>query len=158
AEPITFGLKVASWYAELTRAFERARSAVAEVAAGKLSGAGGTYGHIRPQIEAEGLARLGLAPETRATQVAARDRHAAFFSALALIGSSIERIATELRHLQRTEVLEAEEPFTSGQKGSSAMPHKRNPWMAENLSGLARLLRGYSLSALENIALWHERD
>ena len=158
AEPITFGLKAASWYAEFTRAFERLEVATREVATGKLSGAVGTYGHIAPDVEKEVLATLGLQPEPVATQVVPRDRHAAFFSALALVACSVERVATELRHLQRTEVLEAEEPFARGQKGSSAMPHKRNPWMAENLCGLARLVRGYATSALENVALWHERD
>ena len=158
AEPITFGLKAASWYAEFTRAFDRLEVATREVATGKLSGAVGTYGHIAPDVEKEVLATLGLQPEPVATQVVPRDRHAAFFSALALVACSVERVATELRHLQRTEVLEAEEPFARGQKGSSAMPHKRNPWMAENLCGLARLVRGYATSALENVALWHERD
>ncbi|MBY0275791.1 adenylosuccinate lyase [Candidatus Binatia bacterium] len=158
AEPITFGLKAASWYAELCRGFERIDTASREIATGKLSGAVGTYAHLSPEIEAEVLPRLGLVPETVATQVVPRDRHAAFFSALAIVAASIERIALELRHLQRTEVLEAEEPFTRGQKGSSAMPHKRNPWMAENLCGLARLVRGYAGTALENVALWHERD
>ncbi len=158
AEPITFGLKAASWYAEFTRAFERLRSAAQDVATGKLSGAVGTYGHISPEVEAEVLPRLGLRPEPVATQVVPRDRHAAFFSTLALVACSVERVAVELRHLQRTEVLEAEEPFAAGQKGSSAMPHKRNPWMAENLCGLARLVRGYASSALEDVALWHERD
>jgi len=158
AEPITFGLKVASWYAEFTRAFERLEAATREVASGKLSGAVGTYGHISPGVEKEVLATLGLRPEPVATQVVPRDRHAAFFTALALVASSVDRVATELRHLQRTEVLEAEEPFARGQKGSSAMPHKRNPWMAENLCGLARLVRGYATAALEDVALWHERD
>jgi adenylosuccinate lyase len=158
AEPITFGLKAASWYAELCRGFERLRTAAHEVATGKLAGAVGTYAHMPPDVEAEVLGKLGLAPEPVATQVVPRDRHAAYFTALALVAASVERIATELRHLQRTEVLEAEEPFTQGQKGSSAMPHKRNPWMAENLCGLARLVRGYATSSLENVALWHERD
>ena len=158
AEPITFGVKAASWYAELCRGFERIETAQREIATGKLSGAVGTYAHLSPEVEAEVLPRLGLVPETVATQVVPRDRHAAFFSALAIVAASIERIALELRHLQRTEVLEAEEPFTRGQKGSSAMPHKRNPWMAENLCGLARLIRGYAGTALENVALWHERD
>ena len=158
AEPITFGLKAASWYAEFTRAFDRVRTAADEIGTGKLSGAVGTYGHIEPDVEAEVLPRLGLRPEPVATQVVPRDRHAAFFSALALVAGSVERVAVELRHLQRTEVLEAEEPFTVGQKGSSAMPHKRNPWMAENLCGLARLVRGYASAALEDVALWHERD
>jgi adenylosuccinate lyase len=158
AEPITFGVKAASWYAELCRGFERIETAQREIATGKLSGAVGTYAHLSPEVEAEVLPRLGLVPETVATQIVPRDRHAAFFSALAIVAASIERIALELRHLQRTEVLEAEEPFTRGQKGSSAMPHKRNPWMAENLCGLARLVRGYAGTALENVALWHERD
>jgi adenylosuccinate lyase len=158
AEPITFGLKAASWYAELCRAFARLEVANAEIATGKLSGAVGTYAHLAPDVEAEVLPKLGLAPEPVATQVVPRDRHAAFFSTLAIVAASVERIALELRHLQRTEVLEAEEPFTRGQKGSSAMPHKRNPWMAENLCGLARLMRGYAGSALEDVALWHERD
>jgi len=158
AESITFGLKAASWYAEICRGFERIETACREIATGKLSGAVGTYAHLSPEVEAEVLPRLGLAPETVATQIVPRDRHAAFFSALAIVAASLERIALELRHLQRTEVLEAEEPFTRGQKGSSAMPHKRNPWMAENLCGLARLMRGYAGSALENVALWHERD
>ncbi len=158
AEPITFGLKAASWYAELCRGFERLRTASREVATGKLSGAVGTYAHSSPELEAEVLAALGLEPEPVATQVVPRDRHAAFFTTLALVAASVERIATELRHLQRTEVLEAEEPFTRGQKGSSAMPHKRNPWMAENLCGLSRLVRGYGGTSLENVALWHERD
>ena len=158
AEPITFGLKVAGWYAEFTRAAERLARAAAEIRSGKLSGAVGTYAQLEPEIEAEVLAALGLEPETVATQVVPRDRHAAYFSALAVVASSVERVATELRHLQRTEVLEAEEPFTRGQKGSSAMPHKRNPWMAENLCGLARLVRSYAQAALEDVALWHERD
>jgi adenylosuccinate lyase len=158
AEPITFGIKAASWYAEICRAFERIETAAREVATGKLSGAVGTYAHLSPEVEAEVLPRLGLVPETVATQIVPRDRHAAFFSALAIVAASIERIALELRLLQRTEVLEAEEPFSRGQKGSSAMPHKRNPWMAENLCGLARLMRGYAGSALEDVALWHERD
>jgi adenylosuccinate lyase len=158
AELITFGLKAASWYAEFVRAFDRLGTAAREIATGKLSGAVGTYGHLAPDVEAEVLPRLGLSSEPVATQVVPRDRHAAFFSALAVVGGSVERVAVELRHLQRTEVLEAEEPFTAGQKGSSAMPHKRNPWMAENLCGLARLLRGYAGSALEDVALWHERD
>src|SRR5262249_14582461 len=138
--------------------FARLRAAAQEVAAGKLSGAVGTYGHVLPEVEVEVLAHLGLTAEPVATQVVARDRHAAFFSTLALVATSVERVAPELRHLQRTEVLEAEEPFARGQKGSSAMPHKRNPWMAENLCGLARLVRGYAVSGLENVALWHERD
>ena len=158
AEPITFGLKVAHWYAEMHRSRERLLQAKKEIAFGKISGAVGTFANIDPEVEAFVCSRLGLAPEPISTQVVPRDRHAAFFATLAVIGSSLERIATEVRHLQRTEVLEIEEPFTPGQKGSSAMPHKRNPWQLENVCGLARLLRGYALSALENVPLWHERD
>jgi adenylosuccinate lyase len=158
AEPITFGLKAAHWYAEIRRSQERLQQAKKEIAFGKTSGAVGTFANIDPEIEAYVCSRLGLQPEPVATQVVPRDRHAAYFSTLALIGSSLERIATEVRHLQRTEVLEVEEPFTPGQKGSSAMPHKRNPWQLENVCGCARLLRGYALSALENVPLWHERD
>ena len=158
AEPITFGLKAAHWYAEMTRNRTRLVQARQEIAFGKISGAVGTFANIDPAIEAFVCTRLGLNPEPVSTQIVPRDRHAAFFSTLALIGSSLERIATEVRHLQRTEVLEVEEPFTSGQKGSSAMPHKRNPWQLENVCGMARLLRGYALSAFENVPLWHERD
>jgi adenylosuccinate lyase len=158
AEPITFGMKVAHWYAEMSRSRERLLQAKKEIAFGKISGAVGTFANIDPEVEAFVCSRLGLAPEPISTQVVPRDRHAAFFATLAVIASSIERIATEVRHLQRTEVLEIEEPFTPGQKGSSAMPHKRNPWQLENVCGLARLLRGYALSALENVPLWHERD
>jgi adenylosuccinate lyase len=138
----------------------RARLAQArdEIAFGKISGAVGTFANIDPAVEAFVCARLGLHPEPVSTQIVPRDRHAVFFSTLALIGSSLERIATEVRHLQRTEVFEVEEPFTPGQKGSSAMPHKRNPWQLENVCGLARLLRGYALAAFENVPLWHERD
>ena len=158
AEPTTFGVKLASWYAELVRARNRLRSALKEVAVGKISGAVGTYASVPPSVESFVMAKLGLIPETVSTQIVARDRHATFFSSLALLATSIERAAVEVRHLQRTEVREAEEKFTAGQKGSSAMPHKRNPILSENLSGLARLMRGYSISALENVALWHERD
>ncbi len=158
AEPITFGLKVAHWYAEMTRNRARLVQARQEIAFGKISGAVGTFANIDPEIEAFVCTRLGLAPEPVSTQIVPRDRHAVFFSSLALIGSSLERIATEVRHLQRTEVLEVEEPFTPGQKGSSAMPHKRNPWQLENVCGMARLLRGYALTAFENVPLWHERD
>lgn len=158
AEPITFGLKAAHWYAEITRNRVRLGQARHEIAFGKISGAVGTFANIDPEVEAFVCTRLGLSPEPISTQVVPRDRHAVFFSTLALIGSSLERIATEVRHLQRTEVLEVEEPFNPGQKGSSAMPHKRNPWQLENICGLARLLRGYALSALENVPLWHERD
>jgi len=158
AEPITFGLKAAHWYAEIRRGQERLQQAKKEIAFGKTSGAVGTFANIDPEVEAYVCSRLGLQPEPIATQVVPRDRHAAYFSTLALVGGSLERIATEVRHLQRTEVLEVEEPFTPGQKGSSAMPHKRNPWQLENVCGCARLLRGYALSALENVPLWHERD
>jgi adenylosuccinate lyase len=158
AEPITFGLKAAHWYAEMKRNRARLAQAREEIAFGKISGAVGTFANIDPEVEAFVCARLGLKPEPVSTQIVPRDRHAAFFSTLALIGGSLERIATEVRHLQRTEVFEVEEPFTPGQKGSSAMPHKRNPWQLENVCGMARLLRGYALAALENIPLWHERD
>jgi len=158
AEPITFGLKLASWYDELGRAEARLSAALARVAVGKISGAVGTFAHLPTSVEAHVCARLGLTPEPAATQVVHRDRHAELFSTLALIGASIEKFATEIRHLQRTEVREAEELFSAGQKGSSAMPHKRNPIVSENLTGLARLLRGYAVSALEDVALWHERD
>ena len=158
AEPITFGLKAAHWYAEMARNRTRLVQARQEIAFGKISGAVGTFANIDPEIETFVCAHLGLIPEPVSTQIVPRDRHAAFFSTLALIGSSLERIATEVRHLQRTEVLEVEEPFTPGQKGSSAMPHKRNPWQLENVCGMARLLRGYALTAFENVPLWHERD
>jgi adenylosuccinate lyase len=158
AEPVTFGLKLAGWYAELGRARRRLESAISEVSVGKLSGAVGTYASLPPSVEKHVMSSLGLEAETVATQVVARDRHANFFGALALLGASLERFCVEIRHLQRTEVNEAEEPFGSGQKGSSAMPHKKNPILSENLVGMARLLRGYAVSALENVALWHERD
>lgn len=158
AEPITFGLKMALMYDEFGRAVERLKNARAAVAVGKLSGAVGTNAHLSPAIEKEVCARLGLRPAPLATQVVQRDVHAEFIMALALIGCSIERWATEFRHLQRTEVLEVEEYFAPGQKGSSAMPHKRNPITNERLAGLARVLRGNALAGLENVALWHERD
>ena len=158
AEPITFGLKMASWYAELSRARERLARAVENVAYGKISGAVGTFANVAPDVEAHVCRALGLKPDPCSTQVVSRDRHAEFFNALAMLGASIERFAVEVRHLQRTEVREAEEPFTPGQKGSSAMPHKRNPILSENMTGLARLLRGYASAAMENVALWHERD
>lgn len=158
AEPITFGLKLAGWYAEFSRGRERLRAARAMIAVGKISGPVGTYAALPPAVEAHVLARLGLHGETVATQIVARDRHAHFFQTLALLASSIERCCVEIRHLQRSEVREVAEPFASGQKGSSAMPHKRNPVLAENLSGLARLVRGYSHASEENVALWHERD
>jgi adenylosuccinate lyase len=158
AEPTTFGLKLALMYDEFGRALQRLEAAREVVAVGKLSGAVGTSAHLSPRIEAFVCRKLGLRPAVIATQVVQRDLHAEFMGALALIGASIERWATEFRHLQRTEVLEAEEFFAKGQKGSSAMPHKRNPITSERLSGLARVLRGNAVAALENVALWHERD
>src|SRR5438067_2790302 len=158
AEPTTFGWKLAVWVDELARAKARVQRAREAIAVGKLSGAVGTFAHLSPAIEEKAMASLGLAPAPASTQVVQRDRHAEYFSALALVGASIEKFAVEIRHLQRTEVREAEEPFGKGQKGSSAMPHKRNPILSENLSGLARLLRGYAVSAVEDVALWHERD
>src|SRR5688572_2674223 len=158
AEPITFGMVLASWYAELTRSVRRIRQARAEIAVGKLSGAVGTNAHLPPEIEERTMAKLGLMVETVSTQVVARDRHAQFFGTLATIAASLERFSVEIRHLQRTEVREVEEPFGKGQKGSSAMPHKRNPILTENLTGLARLMRGWAHAAYEDVALWHERD
>jgi adenylosuccinate lyase len=158
AEVITFGLKCASWYAELRRDRARLVAARGEIAHGKLSGAVGTFANTAPEIEAAVCARLGLRPEPIATQVVPRDRHAVLFASLAVLAGTCERIALEIRHLQRTEVGEVAEPFGAGQKGSSAMPHKRNPVLTENICGLARLMRGYALAALENQALWHERD
>jgi adenylosuccinate lyase len=158
AEPTTFGLKLALMHDEFGRALQRLEAARKAVAVGKLSGAVGTSAHLSPRIEAFVCKRLGLRPALIATQVVQRDLHAEFMGALALVGASIERWATEFRHLQRTEVLEAEEFFAKGQKGSSAMPHKRNPITSERLSGLARVLRGNAVAALENVALWHERD
>ena len=158
AEPTTFGLKLAQAYAEFARGLERLEAARAEVAVCAISGSVGTFANIDPRVEAYVAEKLGLAVEPVSTQVIPRDRHAAFFSALAVIASSIERVAVEIRHLQRTEVLEAEEYFSKGQKGSSSMPHKRNPVLTENLTGLARLVRMCATPALENVALWHERD
>ena len=158
AEPTTFGLKMALMHDEFGRAYERLKSTRHSVAVGKLSGAVGTSAHLSPRIEAAVCKRLGLRPAPIATQVIPRDLHAEFIGVLALVGASIERWATEFRHLQRTEVLEAEEFFAKGQKGSSAMPHKRNPITGERLTGLARVLRGNAVAALENVALWHERD
>lgn len=158
AEPTTFGLKMALMYDEFTRALKRLQSVRETVAVGKLSGAVGTSAHLSPRVEAYVCEKLGLRPAPIATQVVARDLHAEFIGVLALIGASIERWATEFRHLQRTEVLEAEEYFAAGQKGSSAMPHKRNPITGERLTGLARVLRGNAVAALEDVALWHERD
>ena len=158
AEPTTFGLKLASAYAEFARARKRMTRAREEVATCAISGAVGTFAHVDPRVEAHVAKKLGLTPEPISTQVVPRDRHAFYFATLAVIVSSVERLSVEIRHLQRTEVLEAEEFFSEGQKGSSAMPHKRNPVLSENLTGLARLVRGYALPALENVALWHERD
>jgi adenylosuccinate lyase len=158
AEPTTFGLKLAQAYAEFARNRERMVRAREEIATCAISGAVGTFAHVDPRVEAYVAEELGLRPEPISTQVIPRDRHAAFFATLAVIASSVERLATEIRHLQRTEVLEAEEFFSAGQKGSSAMPHKRNPVLSENLTGLARIVRGYAIPAMENVALWHERD
>ena len=158
AEPVTFGLKLAQAYAEFDRCRIRLRHARAEIATCAISGAVGTFANIDPAVEAHVAAKLGLTPEPVSTQVIPRDRHAMFFATLGVIAGSVERLATEVRHLQRTEVLEAEEYFAPGQKGSSAMPHKRNPVLTENLTGLARMVRGYVTPALENVALWHERD
>ncbi len=158
AEPTTFGLKLAQAYAEMDRNLIRLQNAKKEISTGALSGAVGTFANIDPKVEAMVCKKLNLFPETISTQIIPRDRHAMFFSVLAIIASSIERIATEIRHLSRSEVLEAEENFSEGQKGSSAMPHKRNPILTENLTGLARLIRMAVIPALENITLWHERD
>ena len=158
AEPTTFGLKLASAYAEFARGRERLVRAREEVATCAISGAVGTFAHVDPRVEAYVAKKLGLTPEPISTQVIPRDRHAAYFATLAVVASSIERLATEIRHLQRTEVLEAEEYFGEGQKGSSAMPHKRNPVLSENLTGLARVVRAYAQPAFEDVALWHERD
>ena len=158
AEPITFGLKLATYYAEFSRAKKRLIAAREEVATCAISGAVGTFANIDPKVEAYVAEKMGLTIEPISTQVIPRDRHAAFFATLAVIASSVERLAVEIRHLQRTEVLEAEEFFSPGQKGSSAMPHKRNPVLTENLTGLARMVRAYALPAMENVALWHERD
>ncbi|MDR1195152.1 MAG: adenylosuccinate lyase [Endomicrobium sp.] len=158
AEPMTFGLKAASWYCEIMRLLDRLNFALETVSYGKISGAVGTMAHLNPFVETYVCKKMGLKPEPVSTQIIPRDRHSLYFSTLALLGAALERIAVEIRHLQRTEVAEAEEPFTKGQKGSSAMPHKRNPIISENICGLARLLRGYAVTAMENIALWHERD
>jgi adenylosuccinate lyase len=158
AEPTTLGLKLAGWAFELDRARSRLAAAFEETAAGKLSGPVGTYSHLDPELEDEVLGRLGLATEPAATQVVARDRHAALLAAIAVAGGTLERIATEVRNLQHTEIGELAEPFRAGQAGSSAMPHKRNPIVSERIAGLARLLRGYAQAGFENEALWHERD
>ncbi|MCP4935177.1 MAG: adenylosuccinate lyase [bacterium] len=158
AEPITFGLKMATAYAEFDRAKKRLILAREEIATCAISGAVGTFANIDPQVEAHVAKKMGLTVEPVSTQVIPRDRHAMFFATLGVIASSVERLSVEIRHLQRTEVLEAEEYFSPGQKGSSAMPHKRNPILTENLTGLARMVRAYAMPAMENIALWHERD
>jgi adenylosuccinate lyase len=158
AEVTTFGLKLAVWYDEMARNRARMERAVETVSVGKLSGAVGTFAHLDPDVEATVCERMGLKAAPASTQTLQRDRHAEYLCTLAIIGSSLDKFATEIRHLQRTEVREAEEPFAAGQKGSSAMPHKRNPVKCEQVSGLSRLLRGYAVTALENVALWHERD
>jgi adenylosuccinate lyase len=158
AEPTTFGLKLAQAYAEFARAKARLTQARTEVATCAISGVVGTFANVDPRVEAYVADKMGLKPEPISTQVIPRDRHAMYFATLAVIASSLERLATEIRHLQRTEVLEAEEYFSEGQKGSSAMPHKRNPVLSENITGLARMVRSYALPAMENVALWHERD
>jgi adenylosuccinate lyase len=158
AEPTTFGLKAALWYAEAGRNLDRLRRAREAVRIGKISGAVGTFAHVDPDVEEEVCRLLGLEPAPISTQIVQRDRHAELMSALAILAASLEKVAIEIRSLQRTEILEAEEPFTQGQKGSSAMPHKRNPVSCEQVSGLARVVRSNAVAALENIALWHERD
>jgi adenylosuccinate lyase len=158
AEPITFGLKLALWYQEMARNLSRLEKAVDEIGVGQISGAVGTFAQISPKVETYVCRKAGLKPALISNQIIQRDRHAYYFATLAVIASSLDKFALEIRHLQRTEVQEAEEPFTEGQKGSSAMPHKRNPILSENVSGLARLMRSYAGAALENVALWHERD
>jgi adenylosuccinate lyase len=158
AELITFGLKMALWYSELERHLERLSLAISSIRVGKISGAVGTFANVDPQIEARVCEKLGLEPAKLSSQILQRDRHAHFISTLALIGSSLDKFATEIRNLQRTDILEVEEAFAKGQKGSSAMPHKRNPITCEQIAGLARVLRSNSLAAMENVALWHERD
>jgi adenylosuccinate lyase len=158
AEPITFGLKLALWYQEMARNLARLEKAVDDICVGQISGAVGTFAQISPKVEAYVCRKAGLKPAPVSNQIIQRDRHAYYFATLAIIACSLEKFAVEIRHLQRTEVQEAEEPFTAGQKGSSAMPHKRNPILSENVSGLARLMRSYALAAMENVPLWHERD
>ena len=158
AEPITFGLKFALWYQEMARNLARLEKATEDICVGQISGAVGTFAQISPKVEAYVCAKSGLKPALVSNQIIQRDRHAYYFATLAVIASSLEKFAVEVRHLQRTEVQEAEEPFTEGQKGSSAMPHKRNPILSENVAGMARLMRSYAQAALENVALWHERD
>jgi adenylosuccinate lyase len=158
AEPITFGLKMALWYQEMTRNMDRLVKAKEIISYGKISGAVGTFSSVDPSVEEYVCTKLGLNPAPVSTQIIQRDRHAEFFTTLAIIATSVEKFSTEIRHLQRTEVREAEEYFSPGQKGSSAMPHKRNPVLSENMSGLARLMRSYAMVSLENMTLWHERD
>ena len=158
AEPMTFGLKAASWYCEIVRSIERLNFALETISFGKISGAVGTMAHLDMRIEKYVCKKMGLKPEPVSTQIVPRDRHSIYMTTIAHLGAALERMALEIRHLQRTEVAELQEPFSEGQKGSSAMPHKRNPIISENICGLARLLRGYALTAMENIALWHERD
>jgi len=158
AEPITFGLKLAIMYSEMVRRLNNWDAALETISVGKISGAVGTFAHLDPQMEEDILAKLGLKPALASNQVIQRDRHAEYFTSLAVIASSMEKIATEIRHLQRSEVAEVEEFFHEGQKGSSAMPHKRNPVLTENISGLARVVRGHAMAAMENVPLWHERD
>jgi adenylosuccinate lyase len=158
AEPITFGLKLALWYSEMKRNLRRLEEALDVISYGKLSGAVGTFANVSPAVEAFACEKLGLKPAEASTQILQRDRHAQYFCALAVLAGTMEKIAVEIRHLQRTEVREAEEAFEKGQKGSSAMPHKKNPVGSENISGLSRLVRSYALAAMENMALWHERD
>lgn len=158
AEPITFGLKLALWFSDTLRGIERLESSIKTISVGQISGAVGTYDHLDPQVEEYVCKKLGLRPASISTQIIQRDRHADFLNTLAVIGANLEKIAVEIRHLQKTEVLEVEEPFGKGQKGSSAMPHKKNPIICERISGMARLLRGWATTAMENIALWHERD
>jgi adenylosuccinate lyase len=158
AEPITFGLKLALWYQEMERNLKRFKNAVEDICVGQISGAVGTFAQISPKVETYVCKKSGLKPALVSNQIIQRDRHAYYFATLAIIASSLEKFAVEVRHLQRTEVQEAEEPFTQGQKGSSAMPHKRNPILSENVSGMARLMRAYAAAAMENVPLWHERD
>src|SRR5437588_5604394 len=158
AEPITFGYKLAVWYAEMERHIRRLRQVRSEIAVAKIAGAVGTHANVPPSVEERVAAALGLVPEEAATQVVQRDRHATYVLELALLASSLDKVATELRNLQHTEILEVEEPFRKGQQGSSAMPHKRNPILNERVSGIARVVRGYAVPTLENVVLWHERD
>ena len=158
AEPTTMGLKFALWYEETKRNISRLQNSIKTISVGQISGAVGTFDHLSPKVEEYVCAKMGLTPAPVSTQIIQRDRHADFMATLAVIGATLEKISVEIRHLQRTEVLEAEEYFAKGQKGSSAMPHKRNPITSERISGLARVLRGNALAALEDVALWHERD